>query len=416
VSGSTDPAFVREVFRRATAQAIGRSQDYETAFEPRPLDDVVFLPPVGMEETRACRVGQVWQQLISTVSAVSWEAISQNLVGFLYEAIVDPEFRHQLGQYYTREDVVDILVTFAVREQGDLVVDPACGGGSFLRSAYMRKRALGDTHEQALADLWGFEITAFAAELSTVTLASADTTEPAAYPRVLLRDFFDVKPSLRTELQIPGVDGTLHIPETFDAIVANPPYISYRRQTNQNAVGRAFASEPAGIDLPLFSGKSDEYVWFLVHATGLLRNGGRLGFVVSSAILFSDYGVPLIRFLGHHYRIRAVADSAVERWFPDADTNTVLLLLERETDADVRRQNAIRFLRFRRPLAQLLVSPSHQDRRAALEDLVERMLTADISLEDEWFQLNTVLQGDNGGLDFAGGSDEDDTDEEMDEA
>jgi hypothetical protein len=132
--------------------------------------------------------------------------------------------------------------------------------------------------------------------------------------------------------------------------------------------------------------------------------------------LFSDYGVPLIRFLGHHYRIRAVADSAVERWFPDADTNTVLLLLERETDADVRRQNAIRFLRFRRPLAQLLVSPSHQDRRAALEDLVERMLTADISLEDEWFQLNTVLQGDNGGLDFAGGSDEDDTDEEMDEA
>jgi hypothetical protein len=416
VSGSTDPAFVREVFRRATAQAIGRSQDYETAFEPRPLDDVVFLPPVGMEETRACRVGQVWQQLISTVSAVSWEAISQNLVGFLYEAIVDPEFRHQLGQYYTREDVVDILVTFAVREQGDLVVDPACGGGSFLRSAYMRKRALGDTHEQALADLWGFEITAFAAELSTVTLASADTTEPAAYPRVLLRDFFDVKPSLRTELQIPGVDGTLHIPETFDAIVANPPYISYRRQTNQNAVGRAFASEPAGIDLPLFSGKSDEYVWFLVHATGLLRNGGRLGFVVSSAILFSDYGVPLIRFLGHHYRIRAVADSAVERWFPDADTNTVLLLLERETDADVRRQNAIRFLRFRRPLAQLLVSPSHQDRRAALEDLVERMLTADISLEDEWFQLNTGLQGDNGGLDFAGGSDEDDTDEEMDEA
>jgi N-6 DNA Methylase len=415
VRGSTDPEFVRDVFRRATAQAIGRSGDYETAFEPRPLDDVIFLAPVGIEEIRACRVGEVWQRLINTVSAVSWEAISRNLVGFLYEAIVDPEFRHELGQYYTREDVVDILVTFAVREQGDLVADPACGGGSFLRSAYERKRALGDSHDQALADLWGFEITAFAAELSTVALASADTTEPAAYPRVLLRDFFDVKPRVRTELQIPGTDGSLHVPEAFDAIVGNPPYISYRRQTNQNAVARALATEPAGIDLPAFSGKSDEYVWFLVHATGLLRDQGRLGFVVSSAILFSDYGIPLTRFLGRHYRICAVVDSIAERWFPDADTNTVLLLLERETDPDARRQNTIRFLRLRRPLAQLLDPAGHPNRRAALEDLVERMLTAEVGPEDEWFQLNAVPQGQDGGLQFAGGSDEDEAAEEADE-
>ena len=33
--------------------------------------------------------------------------------------------------------------------------------------------------------------------------------------------------------------------------------------------------------------------------------------MVSSAILFSDYGIPLIPFVGHHYRIRAIIDSMV---------------------------------------------------------------------------------------------------------
>ena len=81
------------------------------------------------------------------------------------------------------------------------------------------------------------------------------------------------------------------------------------------------------------------------------RGGGRLSFVVSSAILFSNYGIPLIRFLGRHYRICAVVDSMVERWFPDADTNTILLLLEREEDQEARENKEVRFVRLRRPLA-----------------------------------------------------------------
>jgi hypothetical protein len=79
-------------------------------------------------------------------------------------------------------------------------------------------------------------------------------------------------------------------------------------------------------------------------------------------MIFSDYGIALIRFIGRHYRIRAVVDSIVERWFPEADTNTVLLFLERETDAAQREENAMRFVRLRRPLAQIIPSPGNADR------------------------------------------------------
>ena len=151
---------------------------------------MIFSEPEGAQEATDCHVGEAWHSLLATVKNVSWLSISQNIVGLRYEVIVEERFRHELGQFYTPEDVVDLLTAFAIREPGELVLDPATGGGSFLRSAYRLKRALGESHASALSTIWGCEITAFAAELSTVTLAACDTHEPAAYPRVLLHDFF----------------------------------------------------------------------------------------------------------------------------------------------------------------------------------------------------------------------------------
>jgi type I restriction-modification system DNA methylase subunit len=186
-----------------------------------------------------------WPSMASAVGSGSWLSISQNIVGLLYEVIVDERFRHQLGQFYTPEDVVDVLTAFAIRDPNDLVLDPAAGGGSFPRSAYARKRTLGGSHERALAGIWGWgcEITAFAAELSTVTLATSDTHEAAAYPRVLLLDSFDLRPGLETPLEIPGILGRLIVPQAFDAVIGNPPYISYRHITNQDTILNALASD-----------------------------------------------------------------------------------------------------------------------------------------------------------------------------
>lgn len=396
----TDPQAIKIMIDRAVAQAIKRSGDYETAFILTPNESILFFEPATKEEISECKVGEVWAELQDAIEAASWSAISHNLVGFLYESIVDSEYRHALGQHYTQENVVDLLTTFAIQSNTDTALDPACGGGSFLASTYTRKRMFGATHEESLADIWGCEITSFAAELATVTLATADTTAPSAYPRVLLKDFFEIRPGLTTALEIPGESGKLKIPKAFDAIVGNPPYISYRHQTNQEQVLKALATMPEHIHLPKLSGKSDEYVWFILHATQFLKDGGRLGFVVSSAILFADYGIPLIRFLAKHYCIRAVIDSMVERWFIDADTNTVLLLLERENDGNKRETNSIRFIRLRRPLAQIIPPPLSAERRDGLESLVELLLDSPQGGSDPRFTCVCAPQGTDGGIIF----------------
>ncbi|MFI5949761.1 class I SAM-dependent DNA methyltransferase [Micromonospora chalcea] len=395
---STDPIAVKAALDSATAQAIARSGDYETAFLPTPHHELLFLVPRGVEEVDDCRVGEVWANLLDAVNAASWTAIAQNLVGFLYEVIVDPEYRHQLGQHYTREDVVDLLTAFAVRQPGDLVIDPASGGGSFARAAYNRKRLLGESHDSALATTWATEISAFAAELTTISLATADTTEPAAYPRVLLKDFFDLRPGIRTDLEIPGLQGKLVVPDEFDAIIGNPPYISYRHQANQPQILRALSRSRKSVVMPRFSGKSDAYAWFMIHGTSFLKEGGRLAFIVSSALLFSDYGIPLIRFMSRHYLIRGIVDSMVERWFIDAATNTVLVFLERCSDESARAANDIRFVRLRRPLNQLLPGYGTESARQEVEDLVDDLLTGPPGGEDPRYLITTVRQGLDGGL------------------
>lgn len=398
---SSDPIAIKKRFGDVWGHAMERSGDFESAFLPAPFADALFIGPESSEVALA-KPGVVWASLIKEIHDTNWARIDRNIIGYLYELIVDPDFRKELGQFYTQENVVDVLTTFAVNDPADVVMDPASGGGSFLYSAYRRKRDLGDSHSLALESTWGFEITSFAAELSTVTLATADATAPAAYPRVVLQDFFDAYPGQKiTNLDIPDILGAPVVPKEFDAVIGNPPYISYRHLTNHskiiNALQRAYSTEN---QYPVFSGKTDAYGWFLVHATQFLRPGGRLAFVISSAILYSDYGIPLIQYLGSKFKIRAVVDSKVERWFPDADTNTVLLLLERSDSAKDREENPVRFVRLQRRLGKLLRPIAHSGRRQSLEDLVEAILNADPHVIDPRLVVSIRPQGANGGLEM----------------
>ena len=115
-------------------------------------------------------------------------------------------------------------------------------------------------------------------------------------------------------------------------------------------------------------------------------------------MLFADYGIPLIRFLARHYKIVAVIDSISERWFVDADTNTILLLLEREEDMDARADNEMRFVRFRHPLARLLPEPTSLERRGSLEDLIADLVASPAGGDDPRFSVTIVRQGPEGGL------------------
>ena len=132
------------------------------------------------------------------------------------------------------------------------------------------------------------------------------------------------------------------------------------------------------------SGRSDIYTYFFTHAAHLLKPGGYLGFVTSVGWLDTDYGFKLQEFFLRNFRIVAVIESQVEKWFEDARVTTAVTILQREEDSAKRNANSVRFIQLRRPLADIytealdrpLSDEGEADRQAdmdAVRDLIEEI-------------------------------------------
>ena len=71
------------------------------------------------------------------------EAIEADVLKGLYESLIDPEQRHELGEYYTPDWLAAWIVAEAIKDSLEQrVIDPACGSGTFLstRSGGWRQR------------------------------------------------------------------------------------------------------------------------------------------------------------------------------------------------------------------------------------------------------------------------------------
>lgn len=212
---------------------------------------------------------------------MDWKAINPDIFGSMFQAIIDPEKRHELGMHYTsRENIMKVISPLfldTLREEfakakGNLkkleslhariaeirIFDPACGSGNFLILAYEKLRELEMDIIEAkgeLAELFpririsqfhGIEIDDFAHELAMLALWIKEhqmnlifhqrfNNSPAALPlreggRIACENAarYDWdKACPRTVKDKNGKEQPLEI-----YVLGNPPYLGAR---NQNA-------------------------------------------------------------------------------------------------------------------------------------------------------------------------------------
>jgi hypothetical protein len=81
-------------------------------------------------------------QLARQVSRFRLRSVQQDVLKALYESLMDPEQRHDLGEYYTPDWLAAKVVRHAIRRPLDQVVlDQACGSGTFLFHAIRHLRS-----------------------------------------------------------------------------------------------------------------------------------------------------------------------------------------------------------------------------------------------------------------------------------
>jgi len=252
-------------------------------------------------------------------------------------------------------------------------------------------------HQDILETLWGVDIAKFPAHLSTINLAINDLGVLKNYPNIAQEDFFNlsVKPEGGVELterwrklrlKTLGLEQKEIIhPRWFDCIVGNPPYT---RQEEITEITEKKGYKESLIDKALYYGRqkladiskrAGIYAYFFVHGTKFLKNGGRFGFIVSNSWLDVDYGKGLQELFLKNYKIVAIIESKVERWFEDADVNTCIIILERRKDQKERDENLVRFVYLFKPLRHF-IPPAHdmwekqKQRLDAIENLKKTIL------------------------------------------
>lgn len=135
-----------------------------------------------------------WRELINQIHKFDFSKLDYEIIGNIFERLISPEERHKYGQYYTRVEIVDLINSFCIHTGEEKIMDPACGGGTFLVRAYARKRELNPArkHGQLLSDIFGVDISHFASHLTTINLATRDLVDEENYPQIVRSDFFNV--------------------------------------------------------------------------------------------------------------------------------------------------------------------------------------------------------------------------------
>ena len=117
-----------DLLRGSPFEAAGISGAVETDFFDWVLDD-----PDGEATVR---------KIVGHARRFDLSRIDVDLLKVLYESLIDPEKRHDLGEYYTPDWLAARVTREAMRKpETDRVLDPSCGSGTFLFHAIRQKRA-----------------------------------------------------------------------------------------------------------------------------------------------------------------------------------------------------------------------------------------------------------------------------------
>lgn len=269
------------------------------------------------------------------------------IIGYVYEGFIPPHERHQLGQFYTPPAVARLIAKWAIRLPNDRVLDGGCGSGTFLIEAYKRLLLLKfnkeygkdypackegvNEHQEILNSLYGVDINAFAAQLTSLHLMFMEPRCPFSRLNIEAMDFFS----------IPRGD--------FDAVIGNPPYTRWVEipESTKELIKKRVGDLISNYDLVPDIERGREpgiYVYWILHiAKNLLKNGDRLGMIISNMWLQTDYGIDFGKFLLNNFKIKALIDISYRLF--EALISTVIVLAEKESDENARKNDEVLLVR-----------------------------------------------------------------------
>jgi len=249
--------------------------------------------------------------------------LSEDVMKELYQTLVDPQERHDLGEYYTPDWLAAQMCNTLLSKSGeDAVLDPACGSGTFLYQAIRHKKrrlpATRQSLETILASVVGIDIHPLAVVVArmnvllalgdllkersgpvSIRVYLANSLSPSALPPALspwgervARDGAFASRSGSGE-GVPALPNPASLLNQFDVVIGNPPWVSFRfveKGEYQDYLKHLIVNEFGLIEGAghLITHLELATLYFARCATLYLKRSGLIGFVLPRSIFAAD--------------------------------------------------------------------------------------------------------------------------------
>ncbi len=199
------------------------------------------------------------------------------------------------GGFYTPSPIASFILKWAFNGNKKLdILEPSCGDGVFLE-----------------------EIQKGGYEYNSVTAIEFDEVEANKSKNIKL----DKSTIINTDFH----KYCINTNKRFDLVIGNPPYIRYQYFDKEQ---QQYASDIFNKADIKYSKLTNAWVSFVIGSSLLLKETGKIGFVLPAEILQVGYAKPLREFLAHYYnKVNIVSFKKLV--FPKIQQEVVLLLCEK---------------------------------------------------------------------------------------
>lgn len=287
--------------------------------------------------------------VLRRLNRFDFEYVNRDILGHVYEDYLPKQERKELGEYYTPLEVVQFMLDSVDYRPGEnlgqkKVLDPACGSGTFLTEVterliqhYVDKFGRTSVHrldpseartilERVEENVYGIDINPFAAHITQINLLFrtidlydkvtekdpdytmdgfeihvADTLSPTLLEKQdgstesegeqsSLEQFAAYNGRAQSFIEDRNEVDRIKDEETFDVVVANPPYVRIQNLSGvKDEYSARYASAIKNFDI---------YVPFIERGLEWLTEDGKLTYICPNRLLTHEYTKEIRTLLG----------------------------------------------------------------------------------------------------------------------
>ena len=276
---------------------------------------------------------RIINKVISKLEREQLTKIKEDTLGILFEKLIREQEKKDLGQFYTPQELVNYMISFLNIKSDSKILDPTCGCGVFLVTAYNN---LKQKNQDAINNIFGVDLNDSATKIARINLwlRNGQDSESLNILEKNIKIGNYIIENKRIDKK--AFDWQREFSEIFkeggfDFIIGNPPYVTVKNKRDYD-VSESFFSHIA-------NGSTNAASLVIAKSYELLKDGGIMAFVLPKTLIRVNSYSKLREFLLQNSRILHILD--LGPFFKEVRGEQIVLFIQKTTNKEQIKNNKI---------------------------------------------------------------------------